>query len=443
MSNIFGTDGVRGIAGSGNMHPAFLYKLGLASLKHFPKNVSNKVLIGRDTRISSDMVFSSLVSGMLLHGYDILDLGVVTTPALSYLTQHLDVCGGVMISASHNPYNYNGIKFFDNNGFKFTDSVESDIEKDLGNIDLSQVLSSNIQGKIYYSPKLIQHYIDYIIQQLPAGLLNNKHILYDGAHGSGYDISINILEALGARVTKLGCEPNGININDNVGSINISSLKKRSGDIDYDMAFALDGDGDRVMILDNLGRVYNGDKVLAILSLLLKEDSVIVGTIMSNQGLVDYLESRGMKFIRASVGDKHVHKQMQLHDSYLGGESSGHIITNKDLGCGDGLLTFLNVMKVFHQVSLDINDAYSLYNSYPNCEINVPLPSKEEDIATLQNEINKYISGLSNIRSLVRLSGTEPILRVLIEGADGHLINTYQKEMKNLIDNMINSFYTS
>jgi len=438
----FGTDGIRGKVGEYPITPEFVLKLGWAAGRVLCKghDGKGKVLIGKDTRVSGYMFESSLQAGLSAAGVDVLLSGPMPTPAVAYLTHTLHAQAGIVISASHNPYYDNGIKFFGADGTKLDDDIENAIEEELEK-QLDTVESSKL-GKAQRVEDASGRYIEYCKSTVPRNLdLAGMKIVVDCAHGATYHVAGSVFRELGAEVIEIANSPDGFNINAQCGALHPQLLKASVLELGADLGIALDGDGDRVMMVDHTGRVLDGDDILYVIArhrLLgkgLGRDKVVVGTLMSNLGFEQALAQHDVTLIRAQVGDRHVLESMKQSGLVLGGETSGHIICLDRTSTGDGIIAALQVLAALSGMSCSLNDISAEVNKYPQVMINV-----KADASVVQNALTKEAvvqaeADLGNKgRVLLRPSGTEPVVRVMVEGEDGRQVERLAQQIADVID---------
>ena len=426
MSRLFGTDGVRGLVNE-FLTPELAYHLGRAAASYFGQSIERPVfLIGRDTRISGGMLESALASGICAVGGDVIVLGEAPTPAIAYLVRQKECTAGVVISASHNPYPDNGIKFFDGNGFKLPDAVEDEIEelcKSSADDCLPRPTKGDI-GTIQYHQEWVQEYVDFVVST--SASLEGLKVVYDGAHGAASYVGPTILRQLGAEVIAINVEPNGININDNAGSTHLEGLQAAVLREGAHVGIANDGDADRCLMVDEKGQVLDGDQIMLLCGLHLQEqgklkDNMIVGTVMSNIGFHKAAEELGMKTCSTAVGDRYVLEKMLAEGYSIGGEQSGHVIFLDYNSTGDGLLTAVQTLSIMKEKGKSLSELAGLMTKYPQLLVNVRVLTKAgwETNAAIQDAIREAEGELgSNGRILVRPSGTEPLIRVMAEGPD-------------------------
>ena len=426
MSRLFGTDGVRGLVNE-FLTPELAYHLGCAAASYFGQSIERPVfLIGRDTRISGGMLESALASGICAVGGDVIILGEAPTPAIAYLVRQKECTAGVVISASHNPYPDNGIKFFDGNGFKLPDAVEDEIEelcKSSADDCLPRPTKGDI-GTIQYHQEWVQEYVDFVVST--SHTLDGLKVVYDGAHGAASYVGPTILRQLGAEVIAINVEPNGTNINDNAGSTHLEGLQAAVLREGAHVGIANDGDADRCLMVDEKGQILDGDQIMLLCGLHLQEqgklkDNMIVGTVMSNIGFHKAAEELGMKTCSTAVGDRYVLEKMLAEGYSIGGEQSGHVIFLDYNSTGDGLLTAVQTLSIMKEKGKSLSELAGLMTKYPQLLVNVRVLTKAgwETNAAIQDAIREAEEELgSNGRILVRPSGTEPLIRVMAEGPD-------------------------
>ena len=423
---LFGTDGVRGKAGK-KVSALNTMRLAMATGIYFRKFAkTNKILVGKDTRRSGYMIENALVSGLTAVGFDVIQIGPMPTPAVAFLTENMRCDAGIMISASHNPYYDNGIKFFDSKGNKLSHNEEIEIEEiyqDETLIEASQVTHGEI-GKSKRIDDVIGRYIVHIKNSFPKPLtLAGMRIAVDCANGAGYVVAPTILNELGADVVVLGDKPNGFNINEGCGAMHPEFVAKAVREYRADVGLALDGDADRLVLVDEKGRVIDGDKLMAVLALHLKEEGMlegdgVVATVMSNKGLDEYLSQHGMKLYRSDVGDKNVVELMHKEGINFGGEQSGHIIFSDYAKTGDGISSALQALAFLMKTGKKASEVFNPYESYPQKLVNI-LISEKRDFDAIEglDELTSEVEA-AGMRQLFRYSGTENKLRILLEGKD-------------------------
>jgi phosphoglucosamine mutase len=441
----FGTDGVRGRVGDSTITPDFVMRLGFAAgvtlvtRERLPRGERPAILIGKDTRISGYMLEAALEAGFAAAGVDVMLAGPVPTPAVAYLTRALRLQAGVVISASHNPYYDNGIKFFSADGTKLPDSIEEEIEV---RVDQPMGCAESARlGKARRIEDAAGRYVEFCKSTFPNELdLRGLKIALDCANGAAYHIAPSVFHELGAEVVAVGVEPNGLNINDCCGATSPESLRAAVLASGADLGIALDGDGDRVMMVDSAGEIYDGDKLLYVIASARKANGTadgVVGTLMSNLGFEHAIGRLGIPFARAKVGDRYVLEMMHERGWRLGGENSGHIICLDKHTTGDGIVSALQVLAALERGGQTLAQACSDLAFYPQKLINVRLPSdfdwsshKSIDLARKDAEARLGKRG----RVLLRPSGTEPLLRVMVEGQDGAEVEFLAREIANRIE---------
>jgi phosphoglucosamine mutase len=426
----FGTDGVRGKVGEHPITPQFVMHLGYAAGKVLAKAEHTQgerpgVLIGKDTRISGYMLESALEAGLIAAGIDVYLAGPVPTPAVAYLTRALRLQAGVVISASHNPFEDNGIKFFSGNGEKLPDAVETAIEAALD--EPMQTNSSQELGRAKRIDDAVGRYIEFCKSTFPADMnLRGMKIVVDSAHGATYHIARHVFHELGADVVAIGAEPNGLNINDGYGATKPQNLQKAVVEHRADVGIALDGDGDRLIMVDAAGKLYDGDQLLYVVAKHRHAEGSmkggVVGTLMTNLAFEHAMQHLGIPFARAKVGDRYVMEMLQEKKWQLGGENSGHIICLDKHSTGDGIVSALQVLHALRMKKQTLAQAAGDLHMYPQVLINVKV-AKKEDFAShpkVKHAVETAEVMLDGKgRVLLRPSGTEPLLRVMVEGEDG------------------------
>jgi phosphoglucosamine mutase len=419
----FGTDGIRGRVGKGYITPKFVLKLGWAAGRVLGQKPGSKVLIGKDTRISGYMFESALEAGLVAAGVDIHLLGPMPTPGIAYLTRTLHAQAGIVISASHNPHYDNGIKFFSADGSKLPDAVELQIEQELER-PMSTV-ESEMLGKAFRVDDAAGRYIEFCKSTIPWVMdFQGMKLVVDCAHGATYHIAPHVFEELGAEVITVGSEPNGLNINDGVGSTNIETLQQEVRKQGAHLGIALDGDGDRLMLVDGDGEAVDGDEILYIIAnSRLTHGAMrgsVVGTLMSNLGLEQALAGMGIGFERVQVGDRYIMERLQAKDWILGGEPSGHIICLDRTTTGDGIVSALQVLAEVVHSGKSLAELCRGMEKYPQKLVNVRLDNQVDVMGSpvMQQAVKEAESELgSEGRIVLRPSGTEPLIRVMVEAS--------------------------
>ncbi len=419
----FGTDGIRGKVGKDPMSADFAIRLASAAAQVLVP-AGGTVLIGKDTRLSGYMFESALEAGFVAAGADVLLLGPLPTPGIAYLTQCFEASLGVVISASHNRYDDNGIKFFDGNGAKLSDDVELEIERYLGQPAIT--LESQSLGKAKRIDTARDRYQDFCASTFPDDLnLNDVKVVFDGANGAGYKVGPRTLAELGAEVIPIGCSPNGRNINDGCGTTHTELLRLTVPAVRADIGIALDGDGDRVMMADENGQIIDGDQILYILATARQREGTlkgpVVGTVMSNLGLERALEKHNIEFRRARVGDRYVLETLCETGGIIGGETSGHVICLDRTTTGDGLIAALQVLAVMRRTGKALSELVQGMAKYPQTMVNVRTEngldvSKSSKIQAAVSQVEDELADSGRV--VLRASGTEPVIRVMVEGED-------------------------
>jgi len=435
----FGTDGIRGLVGEFPITPDFVMKLGWAAGKVLAKQGTRKVLIGKDTRISGYMLESALEAGLSAAGIKAVLLGPMPTPAVAYLTRAFRAEAGVVISASHNPYYDNGIKFFSQDGTKLPDEVELEIEAELDQ-PMSCVESAKL-GKASRIDDAPGRYIEYCKSSFPGELsLDGLKIVLDCAHGATYHIAPSVFRELGAEVIAIGCTPDGLNINARVGSTEPEALVARVLAEQADLGIAFDGDGDRVMMVDQTGYLIDGDEIIYMIArdqrAQGKLSGGVVGTLMSNLGLELALQELDVPFCRAKVGDRYVMEMLKERGWRLGGENSGHVIHLDHATTGDGIVAALQVLQAMIHQRCDLQTLRSGMRKFPQVLVNVRFtasqdPTLDADVLAEVARAESELAGRGRI--LLRKSGTEPLIRVMVEGEDAALVNSLAQRIADRV----------
>ena len=440
MRKYFGTDGIRGIAGE-SLTADLSFKVGKALGKLLTEEKEHpKVVIGRDTRISCDMIEHALTAGLTSTGVNVMTVGTIPTPAIAYLTKTIETDSGIMISASHNPYQDNGIKIFGPDGFKLTDEQELEIESLIDNSEKIKNASFEKIGKVYGGNELTQKYIQHIKQSI-TGDLSDIKIALDCANGATTGVAPFIFGDLEADIETIGCQPNGININDNVGSTKIETISEFVKENNVDVGFAFDGDGDRVLAVDANGNIVDGDKIMFILAKHLKEqgelkDNMVVSTVMSNIGFYKAIEENGLQSVKTAVGDRYVVEEMRKNDYSLGGEQSGHIVLMNYATTGDGILTAVKLANIIKTSGKSLEELASEVSIYPQKLVNIKVVDKktameDSEILAECEKVEKELEG--NGRILLRASGTENLIRVMVEASSDELTDKYCEQVAKIV----------
>ena len=445
MGRIFGTDGARGVANT-EISCTLAMDIGRAAAMVVARDHHKRkpvFLVGHDTRISHDMLESAIAAGLCSVGADVVTLGTVPTPAVAYLVANSDADAAIMLSASHNPYEFNGIKIFGAEGFKLTDEEEMEIEE----IVLDHILPYDLKwndelGVIRSGETLVAQYIDHIVSTV-EGDLSGIRVAADCANGSASATAAKIFAKLGADVTILNDKPNGVNINDNCGSTHIDMLGKYVRENGFDLGVAFDGDADRCLAVDENGELVDGDKLIAIFSSQMKREGKLandtaVVTVMSNMGFFKFAEQAGIHVEKTSVGDRYVLQNMLEHGHCIGGEQSGHIIFREFMTTGDGQLTAVQLLRAIKKSGKKLSELAQLMQVYPQVILNVRADKEmkrmvkvDEGVLKRQQQLEEGMNG--NGRILVRPSGTEPVIRIMVEGLDREAIMNAAKSMEQII----------
>ena len=450
MRKYFGTDGIRRIANT-ELTPELVYKVAKAGAYVLSKHSDHAptILIGRDTRISGTLIEASMTAGFLSFGANVISLGVMPTPAVAYLTRKLNADASVVISASHNTFEFNGIKFFSNKGMKIPDEIEEEIEEIMDSDKLEQLTADShkigVQElKLEYMDKYVQFFKDTFLNDFKD---KGFKVAIDTANGATYEVAERVFKELGIDATIIANNPDGININDGCGSTHLDNISKYVKQHDFDLGIAYDGDGDRCLVVDEHGEVMDGDVIMAIISDYLKSKDLlskdtIVATVMSNLGFRKYAEENGFNFVATKVGDRYVLENMLENGYNLGGEQSGHVILLDYNPTGDGILTSLMLLKAMMIKGQKASEYRKIINIYPQVLINAKVSNekkydyeKDKEITTAIKKLEEDFSG--NGRVLIRPSGTEPKVRVMIEGTDIDYITKRAQELADLIENKL------
>ncbi|MGF1875447.1 phosphoglucosamine mutase [Photobacterium frigidiphilum] len=435
----FGTDGIRGLVGEGPITPEFVLKLGWAAGRVLSQQGTKKVLIGKDTRISGYMLESALEAGLAAAGLQAAFTGPMPTPAVAYLTRTFRAEAGIVISASHNPYYDNGIKFFSSEGTKLPDAIELAIEAEMEK-PLTCVESAML-GKAYRINDAAGRYIEFCKGTFPSQYdLSEYKIVVDCAHGATYHIAPNVFRELGAKVITIGCEPNGININDQVGATDVRALQAKVLEEKADFGIALDGDGDRVIMVDNEGNKVDGDQIAYIVARdALRRGELkggVVGTLMTNLGMEVALKNLGIPFVRSKVGDRYVMEELQKHNWLIGAENSGHVILLDKITTGDGIVAGLQVMASIVGSKMTLKELSDGMTMFPQVLENIRFkgegnPLESDAVIAAQKAVEAKLGDTGRV--LLRKSGTEPLIRVMVEGEDADLVQQYALEIAQAV----------
>ena len=434
----FGTDGIRGPVGADPMNADFALRLASAAAQVLVP-AGGTVLIGKDTRLSGYMFESALEAGFVAAGADVLLLGPLPTPGIAVLTQEFNANLGVVISASHNPYYDNGIKFFDGAGAKLSDEVEKEIEKVLKKPAIT--LESGKLGRAKRIDSARSRYQEFCAATFPDDLdLEGVKVVFDGANGAGYKVGPRTLNDLGADVITIGCSPNGRNINDGCGSTEPALLQKTVPAVEAHVGIALDGDGDRVVMVDEKGQITDGDQLLYVLATARKRDGSlqgpVVGTVMSNLGLELALKRHDIEFKRASVGDRYVLETLRQTGGIIGGETSGHMICLDQTTTGDGLISALQILAIMQRTGKPLSELVAGMTRYPQKMLNVPTSRRvdPDTCPAIRDAVSQAESELAQSgRVVLRASGTEPVIRVMVEGKNESQVLALAKRLASVV----------
>ena len=445
MGRLFGTDGVRGIANK-ELTPELAFNLGKAGADVLKSsNDRPTFIIGKDTRISGDMLENALAAGILAVGGDVIKVGVIPTPAVAFLAKHYNADAGIVISASHNPYEYNGIKFFNGEGYKLDDLLEEKIEDIIiSSIDVNSHITGDLIGTCMDASETAPElFIEHLLETVDYRL-DGMNIVLDCANGASYEIAPKVFEALGAKVTVIGNNPTGININDACGSTHPEKLSEKVKEVNADIGLAYDGDADRLIVVDEKGAVIDGDRVIAICARILKEqgrlkENKVTVTVMSNIGFHKAMKESDIEVDVTGVGDRYVLERMLETGCVIGGEQSGHIIFKEFTTTGDGVLSSLQFVGAIKNSDKTLSELASEIEIFPQVLVNARINNdykktymKDEEVAAMIADIEAQMAG--NGRVLIRPSGTEPLVRVMIEGDDEQQLNELAHKLADLIE---------
>jgi phosphoglucosamine mutase len=448
MGRLFGTDGIRGVANK-ELTPELAFKLGKAGAYVLTKEKRRKanIIIGMDTRESGDMLEAALIAGMCSVGANVIPLGVIPTPGMAYLVRHYKMDAGVVISASHNPSKDNGIKFFSSEGYKLSDSLEDEIEDIIKNSYDSLPNPSENLGRKMLRHDAVLNYVDFIVDQAEDINLEGMKVAIDCANGATYQAAPMVMKNLGADVHTIHASPDGININKNCGSTHMTSLVEYVRDNHMDIGIAFDGDGDRCLMVDENGKIVEGDEMMSIFATYFKKEGTLkndtlVATVMSNLGLFHMGEKNGINIERASVGDRYVLERMLEIGACLGGEQSGHIIFLDHNTTGDGILTAVQMLKIMHKTGKKLSELNTVMKVLPQVLINAKVKEENKKDFDKNDEINSAVAKVSEKfkgrgRVLIRASGTEPLVRVMIEGEDPKELEKEARKVADLIERIL------
>ena len=439
MSRLFGTDGIRGVANEAPLTPDLAYRVGrelvvTLAAQHGDERV--RVVIGRDTRRSGPLLECAMVAGLLSAGADCFAIGVLPTPGIALLTRGLDAHGGIVLSASHNPFEDNGIKLFSSEGTKFPDAWEDQIESSLAAADVAPRARGAAVGRLTVYERAEKYYVDVLTRTFPLDLAGLT-VALDCAHGATYRVAPSVFRRLGARVITVCARPDGTNINAGCGALHPEGLRRRVIAGRADIGFAFDGDGDRLISVDHLGQIRDGDYALAIAGRHLAtrgrlKSNTVVTTVMANLGLDESLAEAGIRVVKTQVGDRYVHEEMLRLGANVGGEQSGHLLFHDHAPTGDGILSALMLLSVMRETGEPLASLATCMRKFPQVLVNVPVTRKPplESVAGLPERMRALEAELGRAgRILVRYSGTEPLARVMIEGPDEARIQAMADEL--------------
>lgn len=445
MGRLFGTDGVRGIANL-ELTPELAFNLGKAGTYVLKKeNKRPIILIGKDTRVSGDMLENALAAGILAVGGNVIKVGVLPTPAIAFLTKYYEADAGIVISASHNSFEYNGIKFFNGSGYKLDDLLEEKIEDIIiSSVDVNSHITGELIGKCLEAEENSQQLYEKHLLDTVSYRLEGKKIVLDCANGAAYQVAEHVYRALGAEVTVIGNQPNGININAACGSTHPEGLAEKVKELNADFGLAFDGDADRLIVCDDRGRVVDGDKTIAVCAKMLKREgrlaqNKVTATVMSNIGFHKAMEAENIEVDVTGVGDRYVLERMLETGCVIGGEQSGHIIFREFATTGDGVLSSLQFVKAVLEDGRSVSEIVDDICIYPQVLVNAKINNdykktygKDPEVAAAIRALEEKMAG--NGRVLIRPSGTEPLVRVMLEGSDFAVIRPLAEELAALIE---------
>lgn len=444
MGEFFGTDGIRGVAGKHPMTSDFAERVGRAAACFFNTGDKAGIVVGKDTRASGDMLESALVKGITGMGIDVHLAGVLPTPGIAFLTSAVNACAGIVVSASHNPYQDNGIKFFNAQGFKLSEENETAVETLIKDVKAPGVKTPpKHAGRAYPVNQPRQLYQEFLLKSMPADLsLHHMKIVMDCSNGATFQVAPDILNHLGARLTSLNVSPNGININAACGSEHPEVLAAKVKATDADVGLAFDGDGDRLIAVDEKGNILSGDQLMAIFAADMQENGKLTGhtvvtTVMSNMGFRACMEKLGIRHVPAGVGDRHVMEKMRSVNAALGGENSGHMIFRDFHTTGDGLLAALQLVRIVSQKKKSVSELAAIMSVFPQTLLNVRVERTPEiqSVAGIRNiieQVEKELAGKGRV--LVRYSGTQPLCRVMVESPTPEEANENARRIAAVIE---------
>ena len=448
QQRLFGTDGIRGVANEPPLTPDLAYRVGrelVATMAAQRTDGSRlRLVIGRDTRRSGPLLEAAMVAGLLSAGADCYTVGVLPTPGIALLTRALDAHGGIVLSASHNPFEDNGIKLFSAQGTKFPDAWEAQIEARLAAADAAPRAQGADIGRLVHYDRAEKYYVDFLTRCFPLDLAGLT-VVIDCAHGATFRVGPSVFRRLGARVVAICAQPDGTNINADCGALHPDGLQRRLRTVRADVGFAFDGDGDRLISVDHLGEIRDGDYALAIAGRHMAQQrrlngNMVVTTVMANLGLDESLKTAGIRVVKTQVGDRYVHEEMQKTGANLGGEQSGHLLFPDHMPTGDGILSALALLSVVRETGEPLASLATCMRKFPQVLVNVRVRSKPpiESIQGLGDRVGAFEKEMDGVgRVLIRYSGTEALARVMIEGADAGRIQTMADELADVIRTQI------
>ena len=448
QQRLFGTDGIRGVANEPPLTPDLAYRVGrelVATLAAQRTDGSRlRLVIGRDTRRSGPLLEAAMVAGLLSAGADCYTVGVLPTPGIALLTRALDAHGGIVLSASHNAFEDNGIKLFSAQGTKFPDAWEAQIEARLAAADAAPRAQGADIGRLVHYDRAEKYYVDFLTRCFPLDLAGLT-VVIDCAHGATFRVGPSVFRRLGARVVAICAQPDGTNINADCGALHPDGLQRRLRTVRADVGFAFDGDGDRLISVDHLGEIRDGDYALAIAGRHMAKQrrlngNMVVTTVMANLGLDESLKTAGIRVVKTQVGDRYVHEEMQKTGANLGGEQSGHLLFPDHMPTGDGILSALALLSVVRETGEPLASLATCMRKFPQVLVNVRVRSKPpiESIQGLGDRVGAFEKEMDGVgRVLIRYSGTEALARVMIEGADAGRIQTMADELADVIRTQI------
>ncbi len=436
MKRLFGTDGIRGVANRHPMTPEMAVAIGRAIAAYFKTDSSCRVVIGKDTRISGDMLECALAAGLCAMGADACLCGVLPTPGVAAIAAKLGACAGIVVSASHNPYADNGIKVFDGNGFKLSESVEAVLEARIVKESQHGSISQGV-GRCDAIMDALDYYGEFLVNTVPDLSLDGLRIVLDCSHGATFQAAPDVFSRLGAEIFVLSHKPDGVNINAGCGSQHPEALRKAVVKHKAHAGFAFDGDGDRVIAVDETGKVLTGDQAMAVCAVHMKQagrlaGNRVVATVMSNMGLKIALKKQGIHLFLAQVGDRHVMEMMKSEGAVLGGEDSGHTLFLDRHTTGDGILSALQLLEAMRSASKPLSELAGIMSVFPQVLINVPVSEKPdiETVAGIRDVVGQVETRLGDEgRVLIRYSGTQPLCRVMVEGPSQKETRTFAEQI--------------